>query len=163
MKRIKLLSREDAITYLRRTYRHDDTGCWLWVGGKTAAGYGLISYNKGQHVYAHRLSYELANGPIGAGLEICHLCDVPACVNPEHLFAATHSENLADARRKGRMRKSPLLRGKANPRSRLTDSQVLEIKKLRREGVPREQVARAFGVYPGTIWCIDIGRTWRHL
>jgi hypothetical protein len=66
-------------------------GCWEWQGG-TIKGYGRLS-QKGETVYAHRVSYELANGPIGEGLFIDHLCHNPGCVNPEHLRAVTPKQN----------------------------------------------------------------------
>ncbi|MDE2620611.1 MAG: HNH endonuclease, partial [Sphingomonadales bacterium] len=75
--------------------------CWLWVGGKSKAGYGQINV-EGLIVYTHRLVYEMAYGPIAAGLEVCHRCDTPACCRPEHLFLGTHQENVTDMITKGR-------------------------------------------------------------
>ena len=66
--------------------------CWIWTGSKTTQGYGMIRVD-GQHVYAHRWSYEQANGQIPQGLEMDHLCRNPSCVNPSHLEAVTHREN----------------------------------------------------------------------
>jgi len=75
-----------------KVYDTQPETCWLWVGGSTPAGYGVIWY-KTRQVYAHRLSYEWAYGPIPKGLQVDHLCFTPSCINPEHLETVTDSEN----------------------------------------------------------------------
>jgi hypothetical protein len=69
-------------------------GCWLWTARKNNKGYGVFNPEWNVRVYAHRWSYEQTNGPIPGGLEIDHLCRAPACVNPEHLEAVSHRENI---------------------------------------------------------------------
>ena len=73
----------------------DSSGCWLWEGTLSLSGYGRlwIGGTRGRRHQAHRLTYEMHKGPIPEGLEIDHLCRVPACVNPDHLEAVTHREN----------------------------------------------------------------------
>ena len=67
-------------------------GCWLWSGADNGNGYGTV-YVNGRKTYAHRVSYEMAHGPIPVGLQIDHLCRVRNCVRPEHLEVVTPREN----------------------------------------------------------------------
>ena len=77
-------------------------GCWIWLGSCDERGYGYLRFN-GRNQRAHRASYETVNGPIPSGLSICHKCDTPSCVNPDHLFAGTQRDNLRDASAKKRI------------------------------------------------------------
>lgn len=79
------------------------SGCWLWRGASVPRGYGVIYFN-GRQTYTHRVSYELHVGPIPDGLFVLHRCDVPACVNPDHLFIGSAADNVADMMAKGRHR-----------------------------------------------------------
>lgn len=86
--------------YFWLTVYKTDT-CWLWFGTTYEAGYGQYSYeNKIQS--AHRVSWQMHYGPIPEGLIVCHKCDVPQCVNPDHLFLGTHKTNAEDRESKGR-------------------------------------------------------------
>lgn len=77
------------------------SGCHLWIGALDRKGYGSFR-SEGRTVRAHRLAWEREHGPIPDGLYVCHRCDNPGCVNPDHLFLGTQGRNLRDMARRGR-------------------------------------------------------------
>ena len=83
--------------------RVDKSGeCWTWTGARTSYGYGKVSVG-GRLEGAHRVAWAMAYGPVPDGLHVCHRCDNPPCVRPDHLFLGTQVDNMADAREKGRL------------------------------------------------------------
>lgn len=135
----------------------DKTGeCWLWRAHLGSCGYGAFGLG-GRAAKAHRVAFELTHGPIPPGLFVCHSCDVPACVRPEHLFLGTHVENMADMRAKGR---SPDHRGTKNTKAKLTPDLVRHIRARLSTGESRAQIARSLGVWPTTISMVALGRRW---
>ena len=133
-----------------------EAGCWLWLGCWHVRGYGKTGGHDGSRI-AHRVFFEAHKGAIPEGLFVCHKCDTPSCVNPDHLFAGTAAENGADAANKGRGREA---RGEKNSSAKLTERQVLAIFNDPR---PEREVADEFGVSAGTVTAIKNGRAWRHL
>jgi hypothetical protein len=116
--------------------------CWVWTGSKDRKGYGRIYY-QGRRTGAHRVAWELSNGPILDGLHVCHHCDNPPCVNTGHLFLGTHADNMLDRDMKGRGTPPPYsagqdhwthrlperrLRGERHGRAKLTDAQVVALR-----------------------------------
>lgn len=82
-----------------------NSGCWLWFGAANKKGYGNFFFED-KFYRAHRWIYEQINGPVSATLDMCHKCDNPSCVNPDHLFPGTRSDNMQDSIRKGRVRRN---------------------------------------------------------
>ena len=133
--------------------------CWEWTGSRRSKGYGDL-VKEGRNVGAHRISYELANGPIPDGLCVCHHCDNTGCVNPDHLFLGTSAENTADMIAKGRAVHG---RGETLYSAKLTEQNVRDIRAKHSEGVTGSSLAREYGVTTGTISHIIKGRRWKHL
>lgn len=133
-----------------------NTGCWLWAGAADRKGYGLMSSGIGRRqVPAHRFSYERFVGPIPAGLYVCHTCDVPSCVNPDHLWLGTHYDNIADATKKKRW-----ARGARHPHSKLTDRAVWCIRHSPWSAV---EAAEMHGVTPSRVRSLRAGDGWEHI
>lgn len=132
------------------------TSCSLWQAHVGHFGYGILKW-KGKNRAAHKLAWQEARGPVPAGLFVCHRCDTPACINIDHLFLGTPTENNADRDEKGRQRH---LVGEALPQAKLTAANVLAIRTSTARGI---DLAARYGVRPSTICLARKGRNWAHL
>lgn len=134
------------------------SGCHLWAGAVSSSGYGSFTYMK-RTVKAHRFSYELFKGPIPPGLLVCHHCDNPVCVNPDHLFIGTDADNVADRNRKGRHQTKYSPKGSAHGQTRLMESDVMHI---RQKVLKNCEYAKMYKVAASTITHIQNGKSWKH-
>lgn len=147
--------------------------CWPWTGGRNALGYGRIHVggSRGRRLFAHRLAYEIAVGPLAANA--CHRCDNPPCCNPAHIFDGSQRDNILDAASKGRiasgddhgLRKHPEARerGERHHNARLTEQQVVEIRIAADTRQDYNDIGRRYGVTRVTVNEIALGRKWKHV
>ncbi len=128
--------------------------CWLWSGRKDRNGYGKLSIGASGEVKAHRFSLALSlNRSIKDRLLVCHKCDNPSCVNPEHLFEGTAADNTQDCINKGRFR---------CVNKKLTETQVRLIRN-NPDKLSHRKLAKQLNVSPGTVYAVISGRSWKKL
>lgn len=130
-------------------------GCWEFIGGRTGSGYGFMADDNKRWKGAHIIAYEIEKGPIPEGRFVLHSCDNPACCRPEHLFVGTLQDNKDDEVAKGRN-----VFGERVGNHKLTEEEVLEIRRLRKAGHKRNSVARRFDVSHTAIYYIETGKNW---
>src|SRR5207247_10000950 len=122
--------------------------------------YGVTRF-QAKRFRVHRLAWTLFRSAIPKGSEICHHCDNPPCCNPNHLFAATHHENMRDASRKKRI---PGRKGEDHNCAKLNKAQVLQIRKEYAEGgIIQRELAKKYGVAQGLVSMIVLRQIWRHI
>lgn len=153
-----ILRRLDRLTF------KTSCGCWLWLGSDNGHGYGLISPVGGRkkggplNIKVHRLSFQRWKGEIPKGADVCHSCDIRACVNPEHLFAGTRKENMADAVAKGRQARGSML-----PQTKLTEEQILSIRQRYADGEYQKTISVAFGIGQAQVSRIVNRKHWNYV
>ena len=135
--------------------------CWLWTASRQSFGYGTFMLTKGKFTRAHRFSWELHNGPVPKGLFVLHRCDVPSCINPDHLYLGTDRDNARDRRERGRWkRKKPHDQwGEKNPNAILSDAEVAAMLADLATGGRPVSVARKYGIKYKTLWAIRRRKT----
>ena len=159
-----------GVTFWDRVYSHVDKrgDCLIFAGCKDGCGYGRINRDGGL-VRIHREVWKRDNGEIPEGMEICHKCDTPACIESSHLFAASHADNIRDMWGKGRGHKhygnthtkgKSVNAGSRHGLSKLTERAVIEI---RASSENYKLLAERYGVKPNHINRVRSGRAWKHV
>jgi hypothetical protein len=147
---------DDIQRFLDKINKTDS--CWIWTGGTRPNGknvlYGRHHLSVGKSIGAHRFSYELFVGKIPDGQYICHACDVPLCVNPEHLFTGTHLDNMRDMKRKNRSYK-PV--GEKSSSAKLTNSQA---RKIKGSNLSTAELCKKYGVSQSVVSRIKRGASY---
>lgn len=164
LRRIEL--KEQEVADKLSNYIVNENGCWVYQGYTTPTHYGQF------HIYckwlkvkkrkfaAHRVAYAFHNGVDPADKCVCHQCDNPSCINPDHLWLGTLSDNSRDMVRKGRQAQQD---GELNAGSKLNEAKVLEIVARVRQGEQNKQIAADMGVNHGTVSLVRLGKTWKVL
>lgn len=146
-----------------RKVRVASGGCWEWMGGCTAKGYGRLGVD-GKDQYVHRLVCAAVNGLDLSGMLVCHKCDNPCCCNPAHLFVGTLSDNAVDMVQKQRhfygQQPQRIMRGEQHPQHKLTHDEVLDIVRCFNSGESKMSLSKRFEVDRRTIQFLLAGQTW---
>jgi len=146
--------------------------CWLWQASKRNKGYGAFVWCKNGEVVqgrAHRFSWEIHNGAIPNGMCVLHKCDVPACVNPEHLFLGTKADNNNDMVMKGRhvpggtYVKGNYLRGTDHHAAKMTPALVRDMRKDRNIGMSYSMLSKKYNIGISATWRICKRKAWAHI
>lgn len=152
------ISNFELLKELLKSVPSDDS-CMEWPRSKVAFGYGQIKFKDGCRA-VHRVAYELAVGPVGAGFFALHRCDNPACFRPSHLFLGTKLDNSRDCAKKGRERHT---RGEACRTAKLNEGQVREILTLSSAGLSQGRIATRFGINQTGVSRIVLRQAWKHV
>ena len=147
--------------FISRIELNSKTGCWEWSRrGTVAKSYGQFKIAKVTYKAA-TISFALFVRPVPMGLCVCHKCDNPPCVRPDHLFLGTQNDNVQDCWGKGRGREFPDQKGESNVASKLTEKHVFFLRNHYKP--PMSTWAKKYGVSEATLYHALKGDTWRHL
>ncbi len=148
--------------FWEKVQKDSDDKCWKWIGGKFSNGYGQF-YKNPCKITAHRFSYELANGEIDKNLKVCHTCDNPICVNPNHLFVGTQKDNIQDMIKKKRHNFNDAI-GINNGRSIVNEVEVKEIRQKYKEGnISYKKLAKKYNLSETQTMRIVKRESWKHI
>ena len=137
------------------------SGCRIWMGSVNENGYGTVCINQKKYK-SHRVAWMFEYGEIPKGFLVLHQCDVPSCVNPNHLFLGNQRDNMRDMARKGRGGKGGA-RGERQGSAKLTQSDVRSIRKLARKGKTQQEIADLFKIDRSNVSIIVLRKGWRHV
>ncbi len=151
------LTKKDKARFWSKVNKGSPDECWEWNAGRDKGGYGVF-WIRGKCFLSHRISWSLKNGQISPEKLILHECDNPPCENPSHLFAGSQKENMQDASKKTRMAS-----GARNGRSKITEIDVLEIRRLCSEGATQTSVSKIFRLSQHNVSRIVHRKIWRHI
>ena len=159
---------KDSMTAFHDSYIPEpNSGCWIWSKCLSSTGYAVLQ-SGGFRGYAHRFSYQhlKSKGEDMGKFHVCHKCDVPSCVNPDHLFLGTASDNMRDCMSKGR-------HASQRPATNYAKGEDIKISKLNPDSVKmirflkgafgQAKIAKAFGVTRNSVREIHSRRTWSHV
>lgn len=149
-----------AVRFAAYSFPEPMSGCWLWTAAVDSGGYGTIGF-QGTTIKAHRASWLIHRGAVPDGAMVLHRCDMPCCVNPEHLFLGNQTDNMRDMVKKGRasLQRHPRL----NPRAKLTPEDAAHIRAVcirRDKHFGMSALAEAFGVSVASISAIVCGKSY---
>jgi endogenous inhibitor of DNA gyrase (YacG/DUF329 family) len=147
----------DRVRFLKKLQPGEDGECWRWLAGLASNGYGAFSISCRQ-IGAHRVAFALANGHWPSQNAIRHACDNRACVNPAHLSAGTQAENIADRDRQGHN-----IVGSRHRLAKLTEADVIEMRRRRVAGESCPSLARTFGIGKKHAWRVVNHKVWTHV
>lgn len=149
--------KDEVLAVLEDRSQFNLNGCREWTRGKDWDGYGIVRI-EGRSYRAHRVAWELENGPIPEKMLVCHTCDNPPCIEISHLFLGTSLDNNRDRQEKGR---SSNRRGEKCPTAKLTWEKVAKIRALAASGKTHTSIAPLFGVTREAVSTIVRGERWK--
>lgn len=156
------MKKKDIDRFMSYVMPEPNTGCWFWTGaviGKGRKAHG-VSYANGKRILAHRLSFIIHKDQIPEGLIICHHCDNPRCVNPDHLYAGTDQQNAMDKVRRGRNR-NPV--GEKHGRAVYTEDIVTKALEMRLQGHTNVFIAKTLSIHERAITDFAAKKSWAHI